>query len=290
MKTIDYFIDREKQQRNIDRSIRHEAFIEDFYAKNPELKRMDTEIVAQRTNALTAILDGDLEARKSAELIKKRVEQSKKDYLMKHNITPDYENELPICDKCSDTGYVGEGAQRKVCKCMNEAKEQCFVAAGLGNFTRVSAKNYDEEYCKNKARRKDVTAKLSRIYQNKLTSRNSIWIYADGIQTGKTYLSVVMIKQIIGRGDSASYVKCEDISELSESQMELVNKVDMLFIDDFSSVLTTSGSNGSILNNILETRSGNELPTILITSESYAELLAESDVRIAGKLKFAERI
>lgn len=290
MRTIDYYIDLERQQRNVDRTIRHEAFIEEFYAKNPELKRMDTEIVSQRTNKLTAILDGDFEAQKSAELIKQRVEQSKKEYLLKHNIPSNYEDELPICDKCNDTGYVGENQQRKVCRCMQDAKEQAFNAAGLGNFTRINAKNYEEDYCKNKVRRKEVTTKLTKIYQKKESSRNNIWIYTDKIQSGKTYVSVVLIKQIIGRGDTASYIKFEDIGDLSESNRELVNEADVLFIDDFSAALTTSGNNGSILNNILETRSGKELPTIFITNESVAELLAESDVRIAGKIKYAEKI
>lgn len=290
MRTIDYFIENIRQERQIERNINQEAFIESFYNKYPELKKMDTEIVAQRTNKLTAILDGNFEAQHSADLIKIRIEESKREFLIKNNIAPNYEEEKPICDKCNDIGYISDGENRKVCKCMEKALDLCFVEAGMGNFTRINSKNLSADYCKNSKRRMEVINKIGKIYKHKVDNRNNIWLYSDGIQTGKTYICVVIAKQIINKGDSAAYFKFEDISELTDRKVELVKGADVLFIDDFSAALTTSGANGSLLNNILETRSGLDLPTILITNETMNELLAESDVRIAGKLKFSERV
>ncbi|MCQ2482057.1 MAG: hypothetical protein MJ153_01045 [Clostridia bacterium] len=291
MRTIDYYIAKIKEQREIDRSVLHEAFLEDFYAKNKELQGIDRDIVAQRTNKIIATLDGDVEAARVADILKIRLCERREEYLKAHNIRPDYETELPICDKCNDTGfYIGSKGRRRVCKCMNEALEECYEASGLGNFTRISKKNYDENYCQNKDRRRAVLTKITKIYQHMVESRNNIWLYIDGIQSGKTYLSVFLAKQIIGVGDSCAYIKLEDISDMSEVMSEIVKGCDILFIDDYSGALTSSGSIGTDLNNILEMRSGMDVPTVIITNESLAEIIAESDVRISGKLKFAERV
>lgn len=291
MKTIDYYIEEIKQERSVQRSINHERYMLELYERYPELKKMDSEIIVQRSNKIVGILDGDNESSRAADIIKSRLEISKAEYLAKNNINSNYEDELPICDKCNDTGYVsGNQGHRKVCKCMNEAKEACYKTSGLENFTLITTKNYDEDYCKNKARRKEAVLKLTKVYQHKITDRNNIWLYIDGIQTGKTYVSVLLAKQIIGLGDSCAYIKLEDIQDMSENVETNCFGSDMLFIDDFTSSLTTSGNIGSILNNILEIRSGKNLPTVIVTNESTNELLAESDVRIAGKLKFAERI
>ena len=135
----------------------------------------------------------------------------------------------------------------------------------------------EQEYCRIKA-------------GGKRAAEKPLWIYSGAPQTGKTYLSVCIIKTAISLGKSAFYTKCENIAALDDETIEDLKHIDFLIIDDFADDVTLHGDTGSVLNSVLEIRTASGLSTVLVSALPLTDLVKGCDMRVSGKLNRAGKI
>lgn len=176
---------------------------------------------------------------------------------------------------------------------MRDELLEAYSEAGLGDFNSVVPTSFKADYIeKAAARRTDVYKTFARLLSSINDGKtHPLYLYFDEPQTGKTFISVVSIKNAISLGIDSAYVKCDDLSYVNEDTVDAYKSVQFLVIDDFLGAVTTGARNvGRLLNSILETRMNRGLATVIVTNEDYTSVIRNSDERIASKIKRASKI
>ena len=88
-------------------------------------------------------------------------------------------------------------------------------------------------------------------------------------------------------GLSAYYVKADRLYELSRADQDELKDYDFVVIDDYSPEVTRLDKTATALHSLLEARQASGRATVIVSSASLEVLVAESEERIAGKLKSA---
>lgn len=292
MRTINQIISETCNTRRARVEVARDNRMIAIYALNPELERIDSFIFKRRRdNILKVIQDGsDVQSIANQEM--KDLYKQRKDLMSRRGIDERFDEIHPECPLCNDTGYVKKNSLRVVCSCMSQEIVEAYEEAGLSDYNSIVPKNFKPDYISSAAsRRSDVYKSIGKILNSiSIGELHPIYVYSDGPQTGKTYLSVVAIKIAITLGLSAAYVKCEDLVNISEDRLDNYKNYSLLVIDDFVSGVTRNWNIAGTLNSILETRSSRGLATIVVSNESVFEMVEKSDERVAGKLSRATKI
>ena len=260
------------------------------YDKYPDLEEIDNAIVSARTTGLIAIIDNNVVEMAHSKNLERQLVDKRNRFLARNDISPDFDSEKVICDKCNDTGFfMNKGGHKQVCKCRQSDVEECYRLSGLKDFSMMKLENYKDDYFGNGEHRKDLRKKLiSIVIGTDKRSGSSLSILSDGIQTGKTFLAVYTAKLAINLGYSAYYLKLDDLANIYEDDLEDLKNYDILLVDDYIANMSMTGMIGTRLNSVLESRIATLKPTVIVTSFQVTSLIAESDVRISGKLKGAK--
>ena len=287
MKTIKELIRMSNANLDAEREIRREEKMRKVYSECEDLRDTDEAIMEARKKRLVAVIDRDekLVARMESEIDKLA---ERRDRIIEANgIDPDFDSEVTICTMCNDTGFVkGKDGTVKVCSCRQADLEECFAGSGMENFTSYDLSNYRNDYLGDPDNRKAVRSKLLMVMLGVGEEvKKHLWVYYAAPQTGKTYLSICIVKTAIRLGKSAYYTKCEDLANLGQDTLEQLNSIDLLVIDDFADDVTLNNGIGSVLNNLIEIRNASGRKTILVTSIPVTSLINGCDMRISGKLK-----
>ena len=287
MKTIKELIRMSNANLDAEREIRREEKMRKVYSECEDLRDTDEAIMEARKKRLVAVIDRDekLVARMESEIDKLA---ERRDRIIEANgIDPDFDSEVTICTMCNDTGFVkGKDGTVKVCSCRQADLEECFAGSGMENFTSYDLSNYRNDYLGDPDNRKAVRSKLLMVMLGVGEEvKKPLWVYYAAPQTGKTYLSICIVKTAIRLGKSAYYTKCEDLANIGQDTLEQLNSIDLLVIDDFADDITLNNVVGSVLNNLIEIRNAAGRKTILVTSIPVTSLINGCDMRISGKLK-----
>ena len=269
------------------RVLRREERLKEIYSRCPELQQADKDITDLTGKRLVAKIDkNDKLVKILDEQISKREEQ--RDLIIKSSrIDPDYNEEVFICSKCSDTGYItGSDGTRKVCSCRKDLIEEAVNDSGMADYASFDMKHYRNDYLGNgKAREKILNSMVSIMMNSGAYKDKSLWLYSDKPQSGKTYLAICVCKAAIKLGKSVYYIKCEDIGYTAESVSDVLKTADYIVIDDFAGEVTQDHVCGSAVNALIETRSAAGLKTVLVSAMPKDDLISACDMRIAGKIK-----
>jgi len=287
MKTIKELIEMSEGRLAAERQIQRDNRVAEVYRKFPDLADLDGQILSVRKSRLVSLLDDskDFEARFSRE--EEALENKRDKFLRDHNIDPDFDTEKFICGKCSDTGFVkGKDGTLRVCDCRADDVEECFETSGLADYSSFKMNNYRADYFGDAMGRGKIMKAMLGVV---LGAGSPVWIYSDGAQTGKTFMSVVVAKGAVNLGKSVFYTKCEALEDYADDLDDL-KRCDILFIDDFADDITLRRDVGTVLNSVLEVRAASGLKTILVTSIPKSALVSGCDMRISGKIKNADLI
>ncbi len=288
MKTIKSLINETVKQRQAAKQIECDDRIASIYNRNPELSRIDQRIVVQRSERLVGMLDGKLASsevrnEEENELLAKRIK-----YLSDNNIAMDFDVPTVVCNECNDTGVkVLKSGLKMVCGCMKAEIRECAAASGMTDFDSIAPENLYNDVGEGTARRKQIIADFSQIVVGRKTGT---FIFCDSTSKGKTYIAVCALKNAISMFKSVYYIKAEDLADVDKDLIDDLKDVQILVIDDFRSYTTGIRAVAQNMIRLLEVRSSRDLATIIITNETINELLSDSDERVAGKLKFAQKI
>lgn len=291
MRTIQSLIDEKKAYNRATRNVALEDRIRDVYLRYPDLESLDSKIVQARRDRLMARFEGQEVTYNFLEEEGKELLLRRERFIKDNGIDPEFDKEIPTCSKCGDTGFVKTAAGSKVCTCMKRELEECFTLCGLKDFSTYTEKGLDMSYFDDKAARTAQRDRLVKLIMHKAPLKDKgLWILSAPPQSGKTYLTVCMVKAAIRLGKSAAYIKAEQLDDLSDRDLEFLKQCEFLAIDDYSGEVTASAGRAYKLNEILEVRMSQKAATLIVTPFSREDAISRSDVRIAAKLSGAGTI
>ncbi len=281
-----------------------------IYDKNPELSKIDKQIIECGIKTARLSLLSDSEGKKDS--IKKlqdeilKLKKQKQDILKSLHVTltPNYS-----CKKCNDTGYIIKDRLSEMCSCMkqellNEAynksnmqilQNETFEDLDLNLFSDIAN---SEKYKSDLSPRDnikvilDISKKFIENF-NKSTQKNLLFTGSTGI--GKTYISSSIANEMIKRGHTVLYqtspVLLDSIFSYKygndSSSKELYNSlfnVNLLIIDDLGTENLTAAKFTEIFT-ILNARLLNtNTKTIISTNFSLDELSKMYDTRILSRI------
>ncbi|MCR5059469.1 MAG: hypothetical protein K6A80_00400 [Saccharofermentans sp.] len=272
-----------------ERELIRDRKVEETYKQYPELEKIDKEIVAARTAGFIAVLDGNEVEERHNESLLRQLKEKRERCLGRYDIPSDFDEEKIICTRCNDTGFFkNKNGLRQVCPCRNDDLEECYRISGMRDYSSIRTDNYSDDYFGNKDHRKILRRKmLDLVLGNEDLSAKPLWVLFDGTQTGKTFLSVYVLKLAINLGKSVYYTKLDEFMMMDRDTIDDIRDVDLLVVDDYVANMTMTGMTGTRLNALLESRQAMGLATVIVTSFPIQNLIEESDSRISGKIQRA---
>ncbi len=289
MQTIKSLIAERQGSLKAERAIMQEDRINSVYSRFPRLKEIDREVLEIRKSKIFAVLEDDSEPAALLEKRESELYEERNAFLKDNKIDPDFDKEIPCCDVCEDTGFTSTaGGIKIVCtKCMSYELNKCYDYCGMSDYENYTLKAYKHDYFGDKQHRKSVFEAVKKIFEGKTEDSSKLYVYSDKIQSGKTYLSVILVKYAIIEGIGAAYVKAEEVSSFDEDAMDFIKSCEFLLIDEYAAEITRDWRKASAINSVLEARIAGNLPTVVVSISSKEVLVADSDVRISGKLSRA---
>ena len=275
-------IKKEYERIRLNRLLEYNDLKEKIYADNPALKEMDLKIVKCYLDIGRNRIDGLSVDAIEKEL--KELNESRKKYLVEHNITDDYKELKYNCEKCKDTGFV------------NGKKCSCFIQKEIELFDNISHfKNYIEEdnfenLDPNFYRQDDV--KIGNLpymkYMENLVEHikrgirlmdempyNLIMIGASG--TGKTFLARCAGAMALKNNKSVLY---ENVNEYlnslkpdfdGEPLRQYAVECDLFILDDLGTEKISEFTNTEI-NYIIDKRLNDKKSTIVTTNLMFEDI------------------
>ncbi len=268
-----------------ERKINNESMLlrrrEEVFARVPELKLIEAEIIQLMTSVAIKALKRGEDAGQTVRSARGRVETlaaRRKELLRSNGFPEDYLDEAYDCPKCRDTGYV----MGEACSCLKsvykaEAAKMLTSMLNLGEqgFERFDLSLYES----------DARAKMSRVYDNckiyaeSFDEESDNLLFVGGTGLGKTFLSASIAKVVSEKGFSVVYDSCVTIMGAFESQKFDRNRdndesdsyvkrylnCDLLILDDLGTEMTTAFTQ-SVLYTIINTRLINGKKTIISTN------------------------
>lgn len=280
-----------------------EARREELYREIPELKDLDGRLSAFGLRIMqAAICGGDPKAGvKALQAENEEVRRVRAEILQKHGYPADYSDPHYECELCRDSGYVGI----KMCICMRKRLiEAGMASSGLSalmqkqSFENFSLTYYSEspEFLEKMTialqKMKDYAKNFTLDGQ---TPPKSLFLFG-GTGLGKTHLSSALAKAVIEKGYDVLYTSA--VSMLADfeqrrfgnaiTQGDADNTVrytecDLLIIDDLGTEVNNQFTTSCIYH-VINTRLNLQLPTVINTNLSSAELRRDYSDRILSRL------
>ena len=272
MKTINELISERTASGALRRRIAAEDNAIAIYKAHPKLAQIDGDLLEIRKSKLIAAVDHDDQPVPALEVREKELFSERERYIKDNNIDPDFEEEKTVCEACGDTGYSKtKDGRRIVCpSCMSDLLEEAFNEAGMSDYSSYAIKAFAFDHFGDAKTRKAKFAEVRSLFE--------------------TYLTVVAVKYAIIEARSAYYAKAEQFEDMSGDKLESLKSYSFVAIDDYSAESTFNRRIASSLNSLLEARSANGLPTLIVSTSPFEDLVSGSDARISGKIVNAKRI
>lgn len=194
------------------------------------------------------------------------------------------------CEKCRDSGYIGD----KMCSCLKNrltaARMKCSGIGGL--IERQSFENFDLSLYGEQAQAMKPVFEKCRDFAETFdkTSENLLLIGFTGL--GKTHLSTAIARRVIERGFDVVYDSAQNLfndfqtEQFRHGEIGMTDKyfeADLLIIDDLGAEMSTNFTVAAFYN-LLNTRINNGKSTVISTNFPPEELRRRYDDRIASRL------
>lgn len=280
--------------------------IENAYAKIPELKVLEDEIIRISAQSGRMALRGDDSAlqtlREQSAALKARQVQ----LLVENGFPANYLEMQYECSKCKDTGYIGN----EKCNCFKQAISDLLYSGSniksileKENFSKFSFNYYTDDYI-------DETiglSPLSNIQKVVASCRSFIKHFHENHDNllllgntgvGKTFLANCIAKELLDRGYTVIYLtafrlfdilekykfgKDEDITYEASTQFEYFLDCDLLIIDDLGTELNNAFTN-SQLYLIINERLLRQRSTVISTNLSLTNINTNYGERVFSRI------
>ena len=295
-------------QRRSEHSLEQQRRKEECYQKIPALRALQQEVVQSALSRVRASLRKAEEAPVPApHRSPAQAEKLRRRLLLENGYPADYLDPIYSCQKCKDTGYIGELGKKR-CSCFQEAVIRLFYQQSglsevlqLENFDSFDLSWYREDLIDPRTGRssrdlcEDVlnsARQYCRLFDQG-GNRNMLLFGPTGV--GKTFLTHCIAKELMDTRHSVIYTSSQDLfDQLAREQFrydpdedlsfsrEFLPESDLLIIDDLGTELTnafTSTSLFTLLNSRIQAGKG----TLISTNLRIMELRDAYTDRIASR-------
>jgi len=274
---------------------------------NPELLNITNNINSLEIEYAKSILNSDLEKKekiqnKLLELKNEKENILNKLKIKKEDFLPGYE-----CKICSDTGYIIELYDTKMCNCLKQKLfDEQYNKSNINNIEKenfncfnlsVYSDEIDEKKFGSPISPKENILKIKKIVENFIKNfddpneKNLLFTGNTGL--GKTFLSNCIAKELLSKGKTVLYqtapVMLDTIIssrfDKNENLNEIYNNildVDLLIIDDLGTECINNMKFTELFN-IINTRLLNQNKTVISTNLSIKNLFSTYDERIVSR-------
>ena len=279
------------------------------YDENPKLSEIEDEINKVSLKSIKArIFSDDLSRQIEQDKLTLQLDRLSKEYdeqleklgLTRKDFEPKYE-----CDKCKDTGYIGN----KICSCFKQAlineaykqsnifkiKDENFETFDFGYY---SSTNDKQKYGIEKSPLENIDAirKLAYNFSHNLddpAQKNLLFTGSTGL--GKTFLANCVAAEAIKQGESVLYQTAPILldkmvdykfkfnkTEAEREEYEKIFDVDLLILDDLGTEAMNSAKFSELFN-ILNTRLLKNKKILISTNLTPQEIKREYEERIFSR-------
>lgn len=280
--------------------------INEVYTAIPQLKELDDEIISLSAQSGRLALMGDTEALMELKSRTYDIKAKQIELLISKGYSGDYMNTWYHCNKCKDTGYIGQ----EKCNCLKQAiADMVYSDSNIKsvleheNFKSFSFKYYSDDYIDETLglspltnMQKIVAGCKSFIRHFDKKRENLLFLGNTGV--GKTFLVNCIAKELLDRGFTVIYLtsfrlfdilekykfnKESETSYNASNQFEYILDCDLLIIDDLGTELNNSFTT-SQLYLIINERLLRDKSTIISTNLSLDNLNTNYSERIYSRI------
>ncbi len=280
--------------------------IEEAYALIPELKTLEEEIISLSARSGRMALRGD----ESALLELKDKSAALKDcqtrLLAEHGLPADYLEMQYHCNKCKDTGYIGNDK----CSCFKQAISDLMYSdsnirsiLATENFSKFSFRYYSDDYIDETiglsplTNMQKVVAGCKSFIRHFDKKRDNLLLLGN-TGVGKTFLANCIARELLDKGHTVIYLtsfrlfdilekykfgKDEDSTYEAANQFEYILDCDLLIIDDLGTELNNAFTN-SQLYLIINERLLRHKSTVISTNLSLNNINTSYGERIFSRI------
>lgn len=280
--------------------------ISEAYQLIPQLKELEEEIISLSAQSGRMALRGDDSGLKDLKEKSATLKAQQIELLIEYGLPADYLEMHYHCNKCKDTGYIGN----EKCNCFKQAISDLLYSGSnikstlaAENFSKFSFHYYSDDTIDETTGSSPLTNMQKVVancknfirYFNK-NHDNLLLLGNTGV--GKTFLANCIAKELLDRGNTVIYLtafrlfdilekykfgKDEDRSYEASNQFEYILDCDLLIIDDLGTELNNTFTN-SQLYLIINERLLRQKSTVISTNLSLTNINANYGERIFSRI------
>jgi len=268
-----------------------------LYARYPELEDLDRQIRVCSAERILSMLENGDDRDRAEKLASLKKDRSI--LIAQNQITPNYEEVIPFCDRCGDEGFV----DGKVCGCVRDLLiPQYRAASGLDKYPGVSFENYTDGYFSEPLKMQPIHDFCEFYSSGDFGNRPNLLFWGKS-GTGKTFMAICIARKILEQAIPVLVIRTPELMETMDEYRTLkrsfspdavrdayisglrdrIFNVDFLVIDELG-VEAKGPNNIPDLLQILGTRHQSGKVTLITTNLSLAELEKQYDNRVYSRL------
>lgn len=268
-----------------------------YHARYPQLQKIDQELRIARAELLLAMADDPAKAKDRSVL--EAMESKRSLYLKQQGIPQEYDQVIPFCRLCNDTGF----RDRKPCICFKELMvPKLLSVSGLESYKDIDFSHYRSELFSNTGRMERIRD-ISLAFARAIPEQPGNLLFWGNPGTGKTFMAVCIAREAVMRGVPTIIVRVTELLEiLSEyrtlmnsfspdqerlrtltEKRELILQGDLLVVDEFGVEPRGPNTIPDLLN-VFGTRKQRGLSTIITTNLSPTNIQNNYDNRLYSRL------
>ncbi len=287
-------------KHDLDRRIAHACSLV------PALKELDEEMITLAAQSGRMALRGNDSSLKELKARSAALDRRKSELLVQAGLPPDYLQMHYQCNKCQDTGYIGNDK----CNCFKQAIADLMYSdsniktiLANENFSKFSFRFYSDDYTDEAiglsplSNMQKVVAGCKNFIRHFPRKQDNLLLLGN-TGVGKTFLANCIAKELLDQGFTVIYLTAfrlfdilekhkfgrdEDSSYTAANQFDYILDCDLLIIDDLGTELNNAFTN-SQLYLIINERLLRQKSTIISTNLSLPNINTTYGERIFSRI------
>lgn len=297
---------REYDSRRLSNKHELDRRIDHAHRLIPELMELEDEIISLSARSGRLALRGDDTELRELKSTLTRLNARKEELLTRNGLPADYLKMHYQCNKCQDTGYIGN----EKCNCLKQAIADLMYSDSniktilqSENFHSFSFRYYSDDYTDESlglsplSNMQKVVAVCKNFVKHFHQKHDNLLLLGN-TGVGKTFLANCIAKDLLDRGHTVIYLtafrlfdileknkfsKDEDSAYAASNQFDYILECDLLIIDDLGTEMNNSFTN-SQLYLIINERLLKQKSTIISTNLSLPNINTNYGERIFSRI------
>ena len=297
---------RRAQQRlasmKADRESENLHHLMDAYAKVPRIREIDGLLRRSMVLAAQSVFGGG-DPQQAMEKVKEEnlALQQERQILAEEHFAPGYLDEIPICERCGGSGYIGSA----MCSCLQElcrqeqSKRLTLLADANARFENFRLEYYsdrfDSKFGAAPRMLMEHTLQSCRKYADSFNAQSGNLLFMGGTGLGKTFLSACIAREVAQKGYSVCYESAQHLfakleknkfnpDEQSREQVTQIMNCDLLILDDLGTELPGNFVTAALYTLVNDRILANK-PMVVSTNLNSQELAQRYSPQIASRLQ-----